>query len=88
MLAAILMSAVAGVVTATPASAVACGYFEEGGRAGYNHCTSDGSNVVIHVDTILAQDYEICVGPGETPLGSTNLVRGAWYVGKLCSNPV
>ena len=50
----------------------------------YNHCTSDGSRVVIKVEVARAPDYEWCVGPGRTWLGSAARIQGAHYTGRLC----
>lgn len=61
-----------------------CGFYETGSDAYYNHCTSDGSNVVIHVRVALAPDYERCVGPGKSWLGSASKIQGAHYVGRTC----
>lgn len=75
-----------GVVTttATPAAAAPCGFYETSSDAYYNHCTSDGSRVVIHVRVALAPDYERCVAPGRTWLGSASKIQGAHYVGRTC----
>lgn len=70
--------------TASPAAANPCGFYETGSDAFYNHCTSDGSHVVIKVDVALAPDYERCVYPGETWLGSSGKINGAYYVGRTC----
>ncbi|TGA92492.1 DUF6355 family natural product biosynthesis protein [Streptomyces sp. MZ04] len=61
-----------------------CGFYETGSDAFYNHCTSDGSNVVIQVRVALAPDYERCVGPGNHWLGSASKIQGAHYVGRTC----
>ncbi|MEL3948746.1 MULTISPECIES: DUF6355 family natural product biosynthesis protein [Streptomyces] len=71
-------------VTATPAAADPCGFYETSSDAFYNHCTSDGSRVVIHVRVALAPDYERCVGPGKTWLGSASKIQGAHYVNRTC----
>ncbi|WP_330457719.1 DUF6355 family natural product biosynthesis protein [Streptomyces sp. NBC_00820] len=83
-LAAILMSAAAGVVTAAPVAADPCGFYKTGSDAYYNHCTSDGSHVVIKVQVALAPDYERCVVPGNTWLGAASKIQGAYYVGRTC----
>ncbi|MEU9110992.1 DUF6355 family natural product biosynthesis protein [Streptomyces sp. NPDC048483] len=83
-LAAILMSATAGIVTATPAAADPCGFYETSRDAFYHHCTGDGSRVVIKVEVALAPDYERCVAPGKTWLGSASRIQGAHYVGRTC----
>lgn len=75
-----------GVVTAqaSPAAADPCGFYETSSDAFYNHCTSDGSRVVIHVRVAYAADYERCVAPGTTWLGSADKIQGAHYVGRTC----
>ncbi|WUH43725.1 DUF6355 family natural product biosynthesis protein [Streptomyces sp. NBC_00443] len=75
-----------GAVTAHagPAAADPCGFYETGSDAFYNHCTSDGSRVVIKVEVALAADYERCVGPGKSWLGSADRIQGAHYVGRTC----
>ncbi|MET7696720.1 MULTISPECIES: DUF6355 family natural product biosynthesis protein [unclassified Streptomyces] len=83
-LAAVLASAAAGVVTATPAAADPCGFYETGSDAFYNHCTSDRSNVVIKVEVAWGPDYETCVGPGRSWLGSASKIQGAHYTGRTC----
>ncbi|MCX4759459.1 DUF6355 family natural product biosynthesis protein [Streptomyces sp. NBC_01275] len=70
--------------TATPSAADPCGFYETSSDAYYNHCTSDGSRVVIKVEVALAPDYERCVGPGTTWLGSASKIQGAYYVGRTC----
>ncbi|MEV0617560.1 DUF6355 family natural product biosynthesis protein [Nonomuraea sp. NPDC050404] len=75
----------AATTTNTQAAAqLQCGYYkDEGGLSWYGHCdTPPRTDVVIHVDTIFAPDYERCVKPGATRLGYG--IRGAWYTGKLC----
>lgn len=71
-------------VTASPAAADPCGFYETGSDAFYNHCTSDGSRVVIKVEVALAPDYERCVGPGTSWLGSAGKIQGAHYTGRTC----
>ncbi|MDH6215372.1 DUF6355 family natural product biosynthesis protein [Streptomyces pseudovenezuelae] len=75
-----------GAVTATagPAAADPCGFYETGSDAFYNHCTSDGSNVVIKVRVAMGPDYERCVGPGRSWLGSAGRIQGAHYTGRTC----
>ncbi|WP_280885105.1 DUF6355 family natural product biosynthesis protein [Streptomyces sp. LBL] len=81
-----LVFASMGAVTtaASPAAADPCGFFETGSDAYYNHCTSDGSRVVIKVEVRLARDYERCVAPGKTWLGAASKIDGAYYVGRTC----
>ncbi|CAM5249536.1 DUF6355 family natural product biosynthesis protein [Streptomyces aurantiogriseus] len=80
----VLASLGATTVTAGPAAADPCGFYETGSDAFYNHCTSDGSHVVVKVEVALAPDYERCVGPGRTWLGSADKIQGAYYVGRTC----
>lgn len=84
ILAAVALSAAAGISTATPAAADPCGFFETGSDAFYNHCTSDGSHIVIKVEVAYAPDHEMCVGPGTTWLGSASKIQGAHYVNRTC----
>lgn len=69
--------------TATAAAAAPCGFYETSSDARYNHCTSDGSRVVIEVE-VWGPNYEKCVGPGDTWLGSASKIDGAFYVGRTC----
>ena len=80
----VLASMSAVTAAATPAGADPCGFFETSSDAFYNHCTSDGSRVVIKVEVALAPDYERCVAPGKTWLGSASEIQGAHYVGRTC----
>jgi hypothetical protein len=80
----VLASLGAVTTTATPAAADPCGFFETSSDAFYNHCTSDGSRVVIKVEIALAPDVERCVGPGKHWLGSADKIQGAYYVGRTC----
>lgn len=75
-----------GAVTAQarPSAADPCGFYETSSDAFYNHCTSDGSHVVIQVRVAQAPDYERCVGPGKTWLGSADRIQGAHYVNRTC----
>ncbi|MFI5805097.1 DUF6355 family natural product biosynthesis protein [Streptomyces sp. NPDC051561] len=93
-----LLPAVIGAValflgTATGASALPgasgavmnpCGFYKTGSDAFYHHCTSDGSRVVIKVEVNFGPDYERCVAPGETWLGSASRIGGAYYAGRTC----
>ncbi|MFD3485397.1 DUF6355 family natural product biosynthesis protein [Streptomyces sp. NPDC058665] len=69
--------------TAAPSAATPCGYYASSSDSYYNHCTNDGSRVVIEVE-VSGWNYEQCVGPGVTWLGSTSKVSDAWYVGRTC----
>ncbi|MFG3261869.1 MULTISPECIES: DUF6355 family natural product biosynthesis protein [Streptomyces] len=71
-------------VTAGPAAADPCGFYETGSDAYYNHCTSDGSRVIVKVEVAWAPDYERCVAPGKTWLGSAGEIQGAHYTGRTC----
>jgi hypothetical protein len=83
--AALVLTSLTAVTThASPAAADPCGFYETSADAFYNHCTSDGSRVVIQVEVALAPDYERCVAPGKTWLGSAAKIQGAYYVGRTC----
>lgn len=70
--------------TAAPsAAATPCGYYATSSDSYYNHCTNDGSRIVIEVE-VSGWNYEQCVGPGVTWLGSKSKVSDAWYVGRTC----
>ncbi|MDX2544958.1 DUF6355 family natural product biosynthesis protein [Streptomyces sp. WI04-05B] len=74
------------LAVATPAATAAanpCGYYATSSDAYYNHCTSDGSHIVIEVE-VWGPNYEKCVLPGVTWLGSSSRIDGAWYVGRTC----
>ena len=71
-------------VTVSPAAADPCGFYETGSDAYYNHCTSDGSRVIVKVEVAWAPDYERCVAPGKTWLGSAGEIQGAHYTGRTC----
>ncbi|MFE6834885.1 DUF6355 family natural product biosynthesis protein [Streptomyces sp. NPDC057705] len=72
-----------GLVTASPATADPCGYFATGSDSFYNHCTNDGSHVIIEVE-VFGPNYEKCVGPGKTWLGTRSKVSNASYAGRTC----
>ncbi|MDN3023927.1 DUF6355 family natural product biosynthesis protein [Streptomyces sp. S.PB5] len=74
-----------GAVTASAGAAAAdpCGFYETASDAYYNHCTSDGSRVVIEVE-VFGPNYEKCVGPGVSWLGSSGSIDGAFYTGRTC----
>lgn len=80
----VLTSFAAVTATASPAAADPCGFYETHSDAYYNHCTTDGSRIVIHVRVALAPDYERCVAPGRTWLGSADKIQGAHYAGRTC----
>ncbi|GAB7029244.1 hypothetical protein JCM4914_07050 [Streptomyces platensis subsp. malvinus] len=85
----LVAAAFCGTVTAATGQALAlakepCGFYKTGSDAFYRHCTTDGSNVVIKVKVAWAPDYERCVGPGRTWLGSASRIQGAHYVGRTC----
>ncbi|MFG2142175.1 DUF6355 family natural product biosynthesis protein [Streptomyces sp. NPDC048650] len=80
----VLTSLGALTATASPAAANPCGFYKTGSDAFYNHCTSDGSRVVIKVRVARQADYERCVGPGRSWLGSAGKIQGAHYVGRTC----
>lgn len=60
-----------------------CGFFETSSDAYYNHCTSDGSRIVIEIDD-WGPNSTMCVGPGVTWIGEAGDIDGAWYVGRTC----
>ncbi|MGV9288444.1 DUF6355 family natural product biosynthesis protein [Streptomyces sp. NPDC003719] len=78
-----LASVGAVTVSAGPAAADPCGFFKTASDSYYNHCTSDGSRIVIEIDD-WGPNSERCVGPGVTWLGSASDVDGAWYTGRTC----
>ncbi|NUU25050.1 MAG: hypothetical protein HOV68_26635 [Streptomycetaceae bacterium] len=79
-----LVLAAGGTSAASPAHRDPCGFYETGSDAFYNHCTSDNSRIVIKVEVAWAPDYETCVGPGRTWLGSAGSIQGAHYTGRTC----
>jgi len=60
-----------------------CGFYETASDAYYNHCTNDGSHIVIEIDD-WGPNSEQCVGPGVTWIWSAGDVDGAWYTGRTC----
>ncbi len=51
--------------------------------AHYGHCTNDGSNIKVHVDTAEGGE-ELCLQPGDTRLGFTTMskkISNAYAVG-------
>ncbi|MFH8348895.1 DUF6355 family natural product biosynthesis protein [Streptomyces sp. NPDC018045] len=71
------------VAGAPSAAAAPCGFYETSRDAFYNHCTNDGSRVIIEVE-VFGPNYERCVGPGVTWLGSAGRIDGAHYAGRTC----
>jgi hypothetical protein len=84
--AALVLASLGAVTAVTAGSAAAdpCGFYETGSDAYYNHCTSDGSRVIVKVEVAWAPDYERCVAPGKTWLGSAGEIQGAHYTGRTC----
>ncbi|MFH8443198.1 DUF6355 family natural product biosynthesis protein [Streptomyces sp. NPDC018026] len=78
-----LASAGAVTLSAGPAAANPCGFYETASGAYYNHCTSDGSHIVIEIDD-WGPNSERCVVPGVTWIGSSSDIDGAWYTGRTC----
>ncbi|WP_031048248.1 DUF6355 family natural product biosynthesis protein [Streptomyces sp. NRRL F-5650] len=78
-----LASVGALALSAGPAAANPCGFYETSSDAYYNHCTSDGSHIVIEIDD-WGPNSERCVGPGVTWIGSASDIDGAWYTGRTC----
>ncbi|WP_409496849.1 DUF6355 family natural product biosynthesis protein [Amycolatopsis sp. cmx-11-12] len=58
------MAAPAGIASATELAPKPCGYSESNGHSWYDHCTSDGSLIVIKIDFVLVRDRWHCVAPG------------------------
>ncbi|WP_163509294.1 DUF6355 family natural product biosynthesis protein [Fodinicola acaciae] len=83
---ALLAVAMATGNVSAASAAKPCGYSESEGHAWYNHCTSDGSWIWIKIDYPVLQDRYDCVGPGLTILGSSSLIRNAYYTGDLCNH--
>ncbi|MBE8478277.1 DUF6355 family natural product biosynthesis protein [Streptomyces justiciae] len=82
--AALVLTSVGAVTAgAGPAAADPCGFYETGSDAYYNHCTSDGSRIVIEIDD-WGPNSERCVGPGVTWIGAASGIDGAWYAGRTC----
>ncbi|MGW1591798.1 DUF6355 family natural product biosynthesis protein [Streptomyces sp. NPDC002386] len=79
----LLTSAGAVTLSAGEAAATPCGFYETHSDAYYNHCTSDGSHIVIEIDD-WGPNSERCVGPGVTWIGSASGIDGAWYTGRTC----
>ncbi|MEW2575359.1 DUF6355 family natural product biosynthesis protein [Streptomyces syringium] len=81
----LLTSLGAVAVTATPATAEPCGYYDNGSDAYFTHCTEGTQWAVIKVRVAHAPDYERCMRPNNTTwLGSSEKIQGAHYVGKTC----
>ncbi|MGK3206091.1 DUF6355 family natural product biosynthesis protein [Amycolatopsis sp. MEPSY49] len=79
------MATSAGIAAATELAPKPCGYSESDGHSWYNHCTSDGSLIVIKIDEVLQKDRWYCVAPGVTYLAASVNTRGAWYTGEGCN---
>ncbi|MGW0531854.1 DUF6355 family natural product biosynthesis protein [Streptomyces sp. NPDC003032] len=77
------MAAGASATAASPAIQNPCGFYETHSDAYYNHCTSDGSKVLIEIDD-WGPNTTRCVGPGVTWIGKAGDVDGAWYIGRTC----
>ncbi|MEV5975815.1 DUF6355 family natural product biosynthesis protein [Streptomyces sp. NPDC052114] len=73
----------ASSASAEPSVKDPCGFFETGSDAYYNHCTSDGSKILIEIDDWGPNTIQ-CVGPGVTWIGEAGDVDGAWYIGRTC----
>lgn len=73
-----------GLLTNVQLAAIGCGYFVDpvSSVALYTHC-NERTHVVIIVEYRVGST-ERCVGPGETKLGTTDLVRNAYYAGRTC----
>ncbi|MEV0203156.1 DUF6355 family natural product biosynthesis protein [Nonomuraea sp. NPDC050691] len=66
------------------AGALACGWSPDGptGQAWYNHCGPTW--VYIRVERHGLDGFTRCVPPGWTHLGSTSVIKYAWYNGHTC----
>jgi hypothetical protein len=78
------LAATTGAAAAAAATGKPCGYSESDGYAWYNHCTNDGSDVWIDVNSVFGPDFEKCVHPGLNRIGASWSYRGAHYNGNLC----
>ncbi len=86
-------AALAAIITASPVSAAGagtaatpCGFYKYWVRASwfaaYNHCGP--TTVRIHADVSgggSANDFHLCVGPGQTFLGAGGDYLNAYYIG-------
>jgi Family of unknown function (DUF6355) len=68
---------------AESASAEPCGYFRSGIQAYYNHC-APSDRIVIRVDKRFTDDYNLCVNPGITRLGTWTATQFAYATGQRC----
>ncbi|MFF4417156.1 DUF6355 family natural product biosynthesis protein [Streptosporangium sp. NPDC001559] len=79
-------SGTASASSTAETKALACGWDPTPALAAayYNHC-DPSTHVLIRVErTWPLSDYDQCVGPGRTYLGTTYEVHNAWYKGSLC----
>lgn len=62
-----------------------CGYDVDAalGQAFYTHC-AETTRVAVYVEYRAGLIAEKCFGPGTHPLGSSDVVRFAYYAGRLC----
>lgn len=88
-------------VSAAPAEAAAnttCGFYMSGILAQYNHCSTTGENVWVHVTSIIAPGAPpglgggstlLCLSPGDHSLVPYvyGIITGASSNGNTCSNP-
>jgi hypothetical protein len=78
----IALATAGGAVAEPGVEQLRCGYYESDGTAYYGHCDEPPrTDVIIHVDTIY-DDYDLCVRPGLTVLGSALETNNAWYTGQ------
>ncbi len=79
-----LVSLGGGAAQAAPvgggAHTMACGYYETGTEAFYGHCGTGRIMIEIDKDWTWNSDF-LCVGPGETRLGSVDDYDNAWSIG-------
>ncbi|MEV5681447.1 MULTISPECIES: DUF6355 family natural product biosynthesis protein [unclassified Streptomyces] len=75
----------ASTAAAAPSGVRACGWDPDNaaGIAYYRHCATSGK-IWIRVERHNDTGYTTCVGPGRTPLGSTAVIKYAWYTGSTC----
>ncbi|MEV4333090.1 DUF6355 family natural product biosynthesis protein [Streptomyces sp. NPDC049597] len=77
------MSGVAAAASPSVAAMNPCGFYETSSDAFYNHCTGDGSRVIVEIE-VWGPNYEWCLGPGDTWLGAASRIDGAFYTGRTC----
>jgi hypothetical protein len=77
---AVLSVAVAVPAVAAPARpANPCGFYKTSVTAFYNHCGP--TQVRIHMDEYKGKTDNMCVQPGDHPIGEASAVENAYYIG-------